>query len=218
MFMEYDPSANTLSTYQEASIRIQRRSGCEWGQLRDGWRVFSFVVCKGRQPQITKAAHTVHRFISLVFPSQQQQGSSSSSSCSPPLPQQQQGSSHCCCPPLPQYNEMEPLLTDTIHQLRKEKEDLLREIQELQGYREHHDLLLAENLQLKEEKCQLSWELQQLKESQEHARNSSSSCEPPTNEGKLILLLLLFMTTYLPTLKVFLVRKENFLSINKILS
>jgi len=149
MFMEYDPSANTLSTYQEASIRIQRKPDCEWGQLRDGWRVFSFVVCKGRQLQLTKAAHTVHRFISLVFPSQQ---GSRSSSCSPPLPQQQQGSSHCCCPPLPQHNEMEPLLTDTIRQLRREKEDLANVLQVLQEDRQHRDLLLAENLRLRERK------------------------------------------------------------------
>ena len=180
MFMEYDPKTDTLRSYLKDSIRIKRKPGCEWGRtLEDGWRLFQFVVCKGPQSEPTKAAHTVHRFICLGYDSrhQQQQGSSSSSSCSPPLPQQQ-GSSHCYYPPLPQYNEMEPLLTDTIRQLRREKEDLL------QGDRQRHDLLLAENLRLKEEKYSLISELKQLKETQEYARNSF--CSEPSNKRRKI--------------------------------
>ena len=101
MFMEYDPKTDTLRSYLEASIRIKRKPGCEWGRtLEDGWRVFQFVVCKGPQSQPTKAAHTVHRFICLGYDSRHQQEEES---------QQQQGSSHCCYPPLAQYNEMEEI-------------------------------------------------------------------------------------------------------------
>ena len=165
IFCEFDPKANTLNTYQEASVRVRRKPGgpeSDWGQLRDGWRVFQFVVCKGPQPRPTKAAHTVHRFLLLGYPHQQE----GSSCCSPP-PQQLQ-------------DEMEPLLIDTIRQLQQEKEDLVQQIR-VPGSLFLSSLSSLSLLERGEEEESLSQELQELRQ---HSFGFDLTMSPPNKRRK----------------------------------